>query len=183
MALPEIVTHQDKLLTIDTNENPFLKGLVHPGTRVHPLMLDPQNGLWVLRVIFPPGVTLPMHFHTGTVHMYTMSGCWYYTKYPEQKQTAGCYLYEPGGSVHQLKTPASNTEDTDTFMVVTGSNINFLDDGSFLNIMDAGMIKAWVDQAIKDQGVSNMKYITATCPTYSMNPPPRVRIQVGRERR
>jgi hypothetical protein len=183
VALPEIVTHQDRLLTIDTNENPPLKGLLHPGIRVHPLMLDAYNGLWVLRAIFPPGVTLPMHFHTGTVHMYTMSGCWYYTEHPEQKQTAGCYLYEPGGSIHQLETPASNTEDTDTFMVVTGSNINFLDDGSFLDIMDAGMIKAWVDRAIKDQGLSNMKYIATTCPTYSMNPHPRVRIQVERKRR
>jgi hypothetical protein len=112
-----------------------------------------------------------------------MSGCWYYTEHPEQKQTAGCYLYEPGGSIHQLETPASNTEDTDTFMVVTGSNITFLDDGSFLDIMDAGMIKAWVDRAIKDQGLSNMKYIATTCPTYSMNPHPRVRIQVERQRR
>ena len=122
----------------------------------------------------PPGITLPLHFHTGTVHIYTMSGCWYYTKYPEQKQTAGCYLYEPGGSIHQLKTPTSNTEDTDTFMVVSGTNINFLEDGTFLDVMDAGMIKAWVDQAIKDQGRNNMKYVAATGPTYSVNPHPRV---------
>src|SRR5215510_5801911 len=39
VALPEIVTRQDKLLTIDTNANPFLKGLLHPEIRVHPLML------------------------------------------------------------------------------------------------------------------------------------------------
>ena len=180
MARPEVITHQDQLLTIDTKANAFLKGFLLPGIRIHPLMLDPQNGLWVLRAIFPPGITLPLHFHTGTVHIYTMSGCWYYTKYPEQKQTAGCYLYEPGGSIHQLKTPTSNTEDTDTFMVVSGTNINFLEDGTFLDVMDAGMIKAWVDQAIKDQGRNNMKYVAATGPTYSVNPHPRVRIQLGR---
>src|SRR5215510_14305033 len=39
VALPEILTRQDKLLTIDTNANPFLKGLLHPEIRVHPLML------------------------------------------------------------------------------------------------------------------------------------------------
>jgi quercetin dioxygenase-like cupin family protein len=160
MALPEAFTHQDKLLTVDTNLGKFLEGLLHPGIKAYPLFLDPHNGVWVLRVKFAPGVTLPLHFHTGTVHLYTMSGCWYYTEYPEQKQTAGCYLYEPGGSVHQFNTPASNTEDTDTFMVVHGSNINFGEDGSYLGMMDAGMIKMWTDQGIKDQGCDQMNYIT-----------------------
>ena len=92
MTLPEAITHQDKLLCVDTNLSRFLDGLLHPGIRVHPLFLDPYNGIWVLRVKFAPGITLPLHFHTGTVHLYTMSGCWYYTEHPEQKQTAGCYL-------------------------------------------------------------------------------------------
>ena len=167
MALPEAITHQDRLLTIDTKVGEFLKGLLHPGIKAYPLFLDPHNGLWVLRVKFAPGITLPLHFHTGTVHLYTMSGSWHYTEYPDQPQTAGCYLYEPGGSVHQFNTPASNTEDTDTFMVVAGANINFMPDAAFLNIMDAGMIKAWADQGIKDQGLEQMKYITPSCPTYT----------------
>ena len=41
-----------------------------------------------------------------------------------------------------------------------------LTDGSFLGIMDAGMIKAWVDQAIKDQGATKMNYITAPVAQY-----------------
>jgi 2,4'-dihydroxyacetophenone dioxygenase len=101
------------------------------------------------------------------VHIYTMSGAWYYTEYPDQVQKAGDYLYEPGGSIHQFNTPASNTEDTDTFMVVTGSNVNFMPDGTFLGLMDAGMIKAWVDQGIKDQGCGQMTYISAPVPTYA----------------
>ena len=67
-------------------------------------------------------------------------------------QKAGDYLYEPGGSIHQFNTPASNTEDTDTFMVVIGANVNFMPDGTYIGLMDAGMIKAWADQGIKDQG-------------------------------
>ncbi len=167
MALPEIVTHQDKLLTVDTNLGKFLEGLLHPGIKAYPLFLDPHNGIWVLRVKFAPGVTLPLHFHTGTVHLYTMSGAWYYTEYPDQVQRAGSYLYEPAGSIHQLNTFPDNTEDTDTFMIVTGSNVNFADDGSFINIMDAGMIKAWVDQAIKDQGATQMSYISAPVAKYT----------------
>jgi hypothetical protein len=49
-------------------------------------------------------------------------------------------------------------------MIVTGSNINFGADGTFLGIMDAGMIKAWVDQGIRDQGCDQMTYITAPLP-------------------
>ena len=166
MALPDAITHQDKLLTVNTNLGKFLEGLLHPGIKAYPLFLDPHNGTWVLRVKFAPGITLPLHFHTGTVHLYTMSGSWYYTEYPDQVQRAGDYLYEPGGSVHQFNTPASNTEDTDTFMVVSGSNINFADDGTYLGMMDAGMIKMWTDQGIKDQGCDQMKYITAPVPPY-----------------
>jgi quercetin dioxygenase-like cupin family protein len=168
--IPETTTHQDELLTIDTNVSKFLEGLLHPGIKAHPLFLDPYNGVWVLRVKFAPGVTLPLHFHTGTVHLYTMSGCWYYTEYPDQKQTAGCYLYEPGGSVHQFNTPADNTEDTDTFMIVTGANVNFDgDSGQFINMMDASMIKAWTDQGIQEQGLTDMDYITAPVPGFTRN--------------
>ena len=167
MNAPEIITHQDELLTIDTNAGKFLEGLLHPGIKVYPLFLDPYNGTWVLRAKFAPGVTLPMHFHTGTVHLYTMSGCWYYTEYPEQKQKAGSYLYEPGGSVHEFNTPADNTEDTDTFMIVTGSNVNFGSNKEYLGIMDAGLIKAWVDAAIKDQDAKHMTYIKAGVHTYA----------------
>jgi quercetin dioxygenase-like cupin family protein len=166
--IPETITHQDDLLTIDTNVSKFLEGLLHPGIKAHPLFLDPHNGVWVLRVKFAPGVTLPLHFHTGTVHLYTMSGCWYYTEYPDQKQTAGSYLYEPGGSVHQFNTPVENTEDTDTFMIVTGANVNFdSDSGQYLNMMDAGMIKTWTDQAIVEQGLKDMNYITPPLPGYA----------------
>lgn len=168
MSTPETITHQDKLLCVDTNVGKFLQGLLHPGISVYPLFLDPFNGVWVLRVKFAPGVTLPMHFHTGTVHLYTMSGCWYYTEYPQQKQTAGCYLYEPGGSVHQFSTPADNKEDTDTFMVVTGANINFADEGgAYLGVMDAGWIKTFIDQMIKEQGADKMNYISAAIPGYT----------------
>lgn len=167
MGLPEVVTHQNELLSIDTNVSRFIEGLLHPGIKAHPLFLDPYAGIWAFRVKFAPGVTMPVHFHTGTVHIYTMSGCWHYTEYPDQKQTAGSYLYEPGGSVHQFNTPADNTEDTDTFMVVTGANVNFGGDGEYLGMMDAGVMRSWVEQGIKDQDLQQMNYITASVATYA----------------
>jgi 2,4'-dihydroxyacetophenone dioxygenase len=59
--------------------------------------------------------------------------------------------------------------DTDTFMIVTGANVNFdTPTGAFINMMDAGMIKAWVDQGIEDQGAKDMEYITAPVSTYAV---------------
>ena len=69
--------------------------------------------------------------------------------------------------MHEFSTPASNTEDTDTFMVVFGASVNFLKDGTHINLMDASLIKAWLDQGIKDQGATRMNYISAHVPKYT----------------
>jgi quercetin dioxygenase-like cupin family protein len=168
LALPTAITHQDKLLTLDTKELPFIKDALAPGIDVQPLFMDPQNGVWVLRVVFAPGVTLPNHFHTGTVHMWTMSGQWNYVAYPDQPQTAGSYLYEPGGSVHQFVTPASNTEPTDTFMMVTGANVNFDENGNYLDIMDAGSIGELLNRLAKEQGLGKPQYISGQGSRYTV---------------
>lgn len=167
MTLPATVTHQDQLLTIDTNAHPFLKSLGgHAGTDIFPLFMDPYNGLMVMRASFAPGLTLPLHFHTGTVHMYTISGCWYYTEHPGQKQTAGCYLFEPGGSIHQFNTPRENEGQTEVIFMLSGCNVNFTQDGTYLGLSDAGLIRDWVDRAIREQD-NGLRYIAAAVPAYS----------------
>ncbi|WP_448211308.1 2,4'-dihydroxyacetophenone dioxygenase family protein [Colwellia sp. MEBiC06753] len=160
MQLPTAINHQDALLTLTTSEDTFVRDALPgiPGVHVSPLFLDPENGIWVLRVQFEPGVVLPKHFHTGVVHLYTMSGSWNYVEYPDQPQTAGCYLYEPGGSIHQLETPVTNEGVTDTVMMVQGANINFDQDDNFLNIMDAGWIEAMIHVAAERDN-KKVKYI------------------------
>ena len=129
-----------------------------PGVHIWPLFLDAENGLWVIRAKFEPGITLPKHFHTGTVHFYTTAGSWHYAEYPDQPQTAGSYLYEPGGSVHTLCTPEDG-DGADGFIVVNGCNVNFDEDGNFINIMDAGWIEMMILEAAKAQGMGVPKYI------------------------
>ncbi len=167
MALPTTITVQGQLLTINTNDVPFIKDVLTEGIDVQPLYLDAEVGIWVLRVIFAPGVTLPKHFHTGTVHLWTISGCWHYLEYPDQKQTAGCYLFEPGGSIHTFHTPADNTEPTDTFMVVTGSNVNYDEDDNLVGILDAGWIAEAVKVASVEQGLGEAHFIEAKGNGYS----------------
>ena len=152
MVLPMPIHPQDSLLTLDTSKLPLIRDVL-PGVHIYPCFLDAENGVWVLRVLFEPGVVLPKHFHTGSVHLYTMSGSWHYVEYPDQPQTAGSYLYEPGGSIHQFQVPESNTELTDTFMMVTGANINFDENDEFMNVMDAGWIEMMIREAAKAQGI------------------------------
>lgn len=159
MGLPSSIFHQDRLLTLNTNELPILKDSLCPGVDVQPLFLDPQNGIWVMRAIFAPGIVLPNHFHTGTVHAFTLRGKWHYTQYPDQPQTAGSYLYEPGGSIHQFRTPPDNTEPTEAVFVVTGANINFDDAGNYHSLMDAGFIVQMVEALSKAQGHGKARYI------------------------
>jgi 2,4'-dihydroxyacetophenone dioxygenase len=137
MALPEVTTHQDRLLTININDAtpPAMDGV-----SLTPLFLDRENGVWVLYGKFAPGTVLPTHFHTGTVHFFKTKGRWNYREYPEDPQISGSYLYEPGGSIHTFMVPADAAEDAEGFMVVNGANVNFVD-GSYQNITDAGSLE------------------------------------------
>ena len=148
MPLPSLVTHHRELLTLNSNELPIYKDIIPgvPGVDAQPLLLDPHRGVWVLRVIFHPGVTLPTHYHTGNVHLWTLSGKWWYLEYPNQPQTAGSYLYEPGSSVHTFHTPPSNTGPTEAVMVIEGTNINFDAQGNYLGTLDANSIILMLDQ-------------------------------------
>ncbi len=160
--IPRTIYDHKELLTLNTRELPIYKDAMPgvPGVDVQPLFLDPNVGIWVLRVIFHPGVVLPRHYHTGTVHLFTLSGKWNYVEYPNQPQTAGCYLYEPGGSIHQLTVPADNTEPTETVMVVHGANVNFDQEGNYLSVMDASDIMLMIDSLVKERGLKPARYIT-----------------------
>ena len=153
--IPEIITAQDALLYVDTTDAPTVRDALVPGVHAQPLFLDPQQGIWVLRVTMDAGITLPTHFHTGQVHVWTTAGSWNYLEHANEPQTAGCYLYEPGGSIHTFHTK----EGTEFTTMVIGSNVNFDQDGNFLNIMDAGWIEEMINRLAKEQGLSDIKYV------------------------
>ena len=69
---------------------------------------------------------------------------WHYVEYPNDKQTAGSYLYEPGGSIHTFYVPEDSTEGAEGFMVVQGANINFSENDEFTYVQDAG----WIEQTL-----------------------------------
>jgi len=110
--------------------------------RMQLLQADLANGVWIVRSLFPPGVTIQTHKHTGNVYAFTQSGRWHYRESPEAVNTAGSYLFEPAGSVHTLHVPADNDGDTDVWFVIHGANLNLDDDGDVEVVIDAATVLA-----------------------------------------
>lgn len=158
MSSPTSVTQQDRLLSVNIHDMTYLPGSAE-GATIIPLFLDRENGIWVLYGKFEPGTRLPTHFHTGTVHFFTTKGKWNYVEYQDDPQTAGSYLYEPGGSIHTFAVPEDAGEPAEGFMVVYGANINF-DGDKFLGIRDAGAIEDGILNYVKQNGLPIPGYIS-----------------------
>jgi quercetin dioxygenase-like cupin family protein len=157
--LPLVALPQGELLTVNEKNIPMVRDVLGPGVHVQPLRLDIENGEWVVLATFEPGATVPLHYHTGVAEVYTLSGAWHYLEYPEQLQTAGSYLYEPGSSVHTFITPQTNTELTVILVRVVGANINFSEDGQFHSILDAALIRHVTDARAVEQNLGPVNYI------------------------
>ena len=110
------------------------------GSELQLLQADVEDGLWVVRTKFAPGMTIQTHKHTGCVYAVTFSGSWKYVEYPEVN-TAGSYLYEPAGSIHTLTVPEESEGVADVWFAIRGANLNLDADGNVESIIDAGLIK------------------------------------------
>ena len=160
--LPIVALPQTELLTLNVSDLPLVKDSLGPGVSTKLLRLDLEANHWVVLATFAPGVTIPIHYHTGAAEVYTLAGRWFYREYPDQPQTAGSYLYEPGGSVHTFYTPEDNAEDTVMLVMVTGANVNFTEDGAFHSILDATSIRYLADEAVASGSVQNARYISGS---------------------
>ncbi|MCH9731773.1 MAG: 2,4'-dihydroxyacetophenone dioxygenase family protein [Actinomycetia bacterium] len=166
-ALPLVALPQTELLTVNEQDIPLIKDMAGGGAHFKPLRLDIENGVWVVLATFEAGARIPLHYHTGEVDAWTISGSWHYVEYPDQVQTAGSYLFEPAASVHTLYCPESNTEDTVVFFRVKGANINFNDDGTFHSIQDAALLTAVVGGLAAEQNLGPVNYLTGGTVTFA----------------
>lgn len=157
--LPVVTLPQGELLSVDSTQTPLIADALGPGVHFKPLRLDLEAGCWVALATLRAGATLPIHYHTGTAEAFTLSGRWHYLEYPDQPQTAGCYLYEPGGSVHTFVCPESNTEDTVILVRVEGANVNFTEDGRFHSLLDAVAVRHLTTTLAAAQGLDPVHFI------------------------
>ncbi|MGH3633909.1 2,4'-dihydroxyacetophenone dioxygenase family protein [Mycobacterium sp.] len=165
--LPLVALTQRELLTVDEKDIPLVRNAFGDGVHFKPLRLDIENGEWVVLATFAPGSRIPLHYHTGAVDAWTISGCWRYREYADQPQTAGSYLYEPASSVHTLECPESNTEDTVVLFRVSGANVNFTDEGQFHSVLDAALICQLTGAMAEEQKLGPVTYIAGGAVGYA----------------
>lgn len=122
-------------LHIGIGDLPFVD--LQDGSHMQLLQVDLNQGLWVVRMRFKPGCTLPKHKHTGPVFAVTAQGRWKYLEYPTVVNEAGSYLFEPAGSIHTLHVLADQAEDTVVWFAVFGSNLNLDADEAVASVVDA----------------------------------------------
>ena len=87
--------------------------------------IDPIRGETVTLLKAPPGISMPIHHHTGTVIVYTIQGSWKYREHDWIARAGSC-VYETASSTHTPES-LSGTEDVITFNIVVGELL-YLDD-------------------------------------------------------
>ena len=134
------------------SELPFLQ--FGEGVELQLLQVDLDQGLWIVRTRFQPGITIPTHKHTGAVFAVTLAGSWKYLEYPEVN-TAGSYLYEPAGSVHTLHVPETEKAVTDVWFAIYGANLNLDGNGNVEAVIDAELVYNYYRTACREQGLGD----------------------------
>jgi 2,4'-dihydroxyacetophenone dioxygenase len=69
------------------------------------LSADPESGRFSLLIRFDRNCRAPAHRHIGAVEGMVLEGGFHYADAPEQRFTAGVYLLEKDGAVHQPVSP------------------------------------------------------------------------------
>ena len=105
------------------------------GVKLKVLQVREEEGLWIIRNRFAPGVQVQTHRHTGPVFGYTVAGAWKYVE-SDFVNRAGSFLYEPARSVHTLMVLDDNTEETDVWFHMYGANLNLDADGNVESVTD-----------------------------------------------
>lgn len=66
---------------------------------VKAIKVDPIRGEWITLLKASADMELPRHHHSGTVHVYTISGKWKYKEH-DWVATPGSFVFETAGTQH-----------------------------------------------------------------------------------
>ncbi|RZU38723.1 ChrR-like protein with cupin domain [Fluviicoccus keumensis] len=85
---------------IDVDALPWMPFLPYTDKAfVKAIKVDPVRGEWITLLKAPADMVLPKHHHSGTVHVYTLSGSWKYQEH-DWVATAGSFVFETAGTAH-----------------------------------------------------------------------------------
>ena len=97
-------TYRETLVSVPTQDLPWLPWAMD-GAYFKLLHADPSSGRFSLMIKMDPGVIAPMHRHVGAVEGYLLEGGFHYLDAPEISFSAGAYLLENDGAMHQPASP------------------------------------------------------------------------------
>ena len=81
------------------------------------IKVDPIRGEWTTLLKLPPYTELPMHHHSGTVMVWTVTGSWRYKEH-NWVANAGSFVFETAASRH---TPVTvGDEEVITLNIIQG---------------------------------------------------------------
>jgi anti-sigma factor ChrR (cupin superfamily) len=115
----------DTLLTCDPQNLPWAPWAM-PGASFKLLSADPEHGRFTLLIRLDKGCAAPAHRHIGAVEGIVLEGGFHYADDPDRRFTAGVYLLEKDGAVHQPVSP----EGALMFAVFHGPVEGLAEDGS-----------------------------------------------------
>jgi anti-sigma factor ChrR (cupin superfamily) len=122
---------KDSLFTCNPMELKWIPWAMR-GASFKLLSADPATGRFSLLIKVEKGITAPVHRHVGAVEGYVLEGGFHYKDAPEIQFSAGCYLLEKDGAVHQ---PVS--QDGAVMFAVFHGAIEGLDgDGKVIGCID-----------------------------------------------
>ncbi len=139
---------------LDETDIPFVD--TGDGTLLRVLLVKAAEGLWIIENIFPKGVEIEKHRHTGPVFGYTTSGAWKYKEY-EYVNRAGSFLYEPAGSEHTLLVLEDSTR---VWFQMYGSNMNLNAEGEVSSIVDGQLTLDFYMAICEEQGLPRPNVVT-----------------------
>lgn len=95
---------QDPLFSCQLDGLPWVPWAM-PGAVFKLLATDSAAGRFSLLIRLTAGCQAPAHRHVGAVEGLVLEGAFYYSDAPEVRYTAGTYLLERAGAVHQPVNP------------------------------------------------------------------------------
>lgn len=88
------------------------------------IKIDPIRGEWITLLKMPADMQLPKHHHSGTVHVYTISGQWKYLEH-DWVATTGSFVFETAATAH---TPVGVGEDEIITLNIVQGDWTLVDD-------------------------------------------------------
>jgi 2,4'-dihydroxyacetophenone dioxygenase len=150
---------------MNTPDNPFIQsGMLHAcrpeqspwvpwamqGAYFKLLSADPSSGRFTLLIRLDKGMAAPAHRHVRAVEGLVLEGGFHYRDDPDRRFTAGCYLLENDGAVHQPVSP----EGAVMFAVFHGPVEGLDDEGRVTGRIDwRWHLKTW-NAYVRSQGTS-----------------------------